>query len=162
MNSHLRATISILPWGVQNDKQLKILKLSQNVGLVELYCTCIPIFLKKITLSSIRFFWGAHQQLSHQFSRPELFTTHDFKDLIDQLLKNPERFIMSCLWAGSVESCTGFRRFLRFFLGFSVNNAFSFQLSTFWKHFSCINFAIKFDGDRRLDVCISFFTLYVR
>lgn len=27
------------------------------------------------------------------------------------------------------------------------------------KTFSCINFAIKFDSDRRLDVCISFFAL---
>lgn len=76
-------------------------------------------------------------------------------------LKNPERFIMSCLWADAVESCSSFRRFLRFFLGLSADDAFSFQLSTFWKHFSCINFCDEVW--RRQEVgCLYFFLCFIR
>lgn len=58
-----------------------------------------------------------------------------------EFAQNLKKLIISCLSVVAVELCCSFRRFLRcFFRKLLDDHAFSCQLSTPWKHFSCINF----------------------
>lgn len=147
-----------LTWGERRLGNFRRSKVGLFICLLKRHIAC---WRQSLSMWLPVSFWSEQKQQTKGLFGCLWIYIMNMLNIFCKLLKDPKKLIISCLWAGAVQSCSSFRRLqLPFFPKLSARHAFSFQMSTFWKHFFlALIFSIKIDSDRRLDVCISLFAL---